>query len=217
MKPCIFSCRRARCRLEAASSPSTLLLLPCNCVQDFFLRGFPYLHQRCCLLTNSATSRQSKFHKTIGAKGGDKLCIPTQHCQQHRAWNAGERDGASHGWTPGGWTCVTAQKPDTEIITISLMRSHEGFNKITALDCRSWIVTNTPPWCTQAAFNYFKFAKAWASTTSLKHTGIIWNAEIWCKTGTKAPCWLATANFKPGFLLYPEAGYKVQSPRKCRN
>lgn len=97
---------------------------------------------------------------------------PIQHCQQHRAWNAGERDGASHGWTPGGWTLMTAQKPDTEIIITSLMKSHEGFNNITALDCRSWIVTNTPPWCTQVAFNYFKFAKAWASATSLQHTGI---------------------------------------------
>jgi len=68
---------------------------------------------------------------------------------------------------------MTAQKPDTELITTSLMKSYKGFNKTTALDCHSWIVTNTSPWWTQVALKHFTFAKVWAATTSIKHTGIV--------------------------------------------
>lgn len=162
-----------KCRLEAGRSVLTVhasavaLQLP----SGLFPERFPLSTLVMSPSYYSPTSRQSKFQRSSWSPRWRQALQLPRHCQQHRAQNIGERDRASHGWTPGGWTCTTAQKPDTEIITTSLMKSHEGFNKITALDCHSWIVTNTPPSCTQVAFNYFKFAKARASPTS-QHTAI---------------------------------------------
>lgn len=223
----ILSCRRAvEAQAGAASSPSSFLLLPCNCLQDFFLRGFPYLHWGCRLPTNTLALRQSKFHWAIGAKIRNKLCIPPA---LPAGWNARKGDRESCTGTLGGWTHrimwweETNHSPSTARVhkapspscdspgiwcrgkSTSPTKPRGGFIKITALDGHSWTVTNTPASHTQAA-----------STTWLQHTGI---SPGMLKSGGKQEQNLHAG--WPGQVssleFYPEADCKVQSPQKCRN